>query len=84
LQNTHRFIFYRGTIYARSALSKVAEHQNEHELFIAQLSQLAQDVENKEADIENKTLDFLKDWYVAHILGADRDLEKSFQAKGFK
>jgi len=63
---------------------KFAEHQNEHELFIAQLSQLAQDVENKEADIENKTLDFLKDWYVAHILGADRDLEKSFQAKGFK
>jgi hemerythrin len=63
---------------------KFAEHQNEHELFITQVSQLAQDVDNKEPDIENKTLDFLKDWYVAHILGSDRDLEEPFRAKGFK
>ena len=61
-----------------------AEHQNEHELFIEEISKLARDAENKEPDIENKTLDFLKNWYIAHILGADRDLEKSFQAKGFK
>jgi hemerythrin len=63
---------------------KFSEHQNEHGLFLAQVSKLALDVENKVPDIENKTLDFLKDWYVSHILGADRDLEKSFQAKGLK
>jgi hemerythrin len=71
--------------YMREAhYPKLAEHQDEHEHFITQISQLAQDVENKEPDIENKTLDFLKEWYVSHILGADRDLEMSFQAKGFK
>lgn len=63
---------------------KLAEHRHEHELFIAQVSKLVQDVENKEPDIENKTLNFLKDWYLAHILGTDRELEKPFRAKGFK
>jgi hemerythrin len=63
---------------------KFIEHQHEHELFIAQVSKLVQDVENKKSDVENKILDFLKEWYLAHILGTDRDLEKPFQAKGFK
>jgi hemerythrin len=63
---------------------KFAEHKNEHDLFIEQVSGLVQDVENKEPDIENKTLQFLKGWYLAHILGTDRDLEKALQMKGFK
>jgi hemerythrin len=63
---------------------KLAEHQREHEFFLTQVSQMARDVENKEPDIENKTLDFLKDWYLAHILGTDRDLEIPFREKGFK
>ena len=63
---------------------KFAEHQREHELFIAQVSKLVQDVENMEPNIETKTIDFLKDWYLAHILGTDRDLEGWFQTKGFK
>ncbi|MGD1046348.1 MAG: bacteriohemerythrin [Bacteroidota bacterium] len=71
--------------YMREAqYPKFTEHQYEHELFIAQVSQLLLAVEKKEADIENKTLDFLKDWYLAHILGTDRDLEKFFHAHGFK
>jgi hemerythrin len=63
---------------------KFATHLQEHQLFIAQVSKLVRNVENKEIDIENKTLDFLKHWYLAHILGTDHDLEKPFQAKGFK
>jgi hemerythrin len=63
---------------------KFAEHRREHELFIAQVSQLVQDIEKKEPDIEDKILGFLKDWYLAHILGTDRDLEESFRIKGFK
>jgi hemerythrin len=63
---------------------KSAEHRREHELFIARISQLVQNIETKEPDIEDKILGFLKDWYLAHILGTDRDLEKPFRAKGFK
>jgi hemerythrin len=62
---------------------RFVEHQNEHELFIAQVSRMAQDVEDREPDSENKTLDFLKNWYLNHILETDRDLEKWFLAKGF-
>jgi hemerythrin-like metal-binding protein len=59
-----------------------AEHQQEHEQFITQVSKLVQDVENKEPQIENIVLNFLKEWYLAHILGTDRNLEKWFQEKG--
>ena len=63
---------------------KFVQHQREHELFLVQISKLVKDVENKEPDIENKTLDFLKNWYLAHILGTDRDLERWFQTNGLK
>jgi hemerythrin len=63
---------------------KFAEHRHEHELFIAQLVKILKDIEKKEPDIESKTLSFLKDWYLDHILGTDRDLEKPFHAKGFQ
>ena len=63
---------------------KFTEHQREHEHFLAQVSTLLQDVENKENHAEIKTLNFLKEWYLTHILGTDRDLEKFFQVKGFK
>ena len=62
---------------------RYTEHQQEHELFTTQVSKLMQDVEDKEPQIENKVLAFLKEWYLAHILGTDRDLEKWFREKGF-
>jgi hemerythrin-like metal-binding protein len=63
---------------------KFVEHHREHELFITQLLKIVQNIEKKEPDIETKTLSFLKDWYLAHILGTDRDLETWFQAKEIK
>ncbi|RPI06140.1 MAG: hypothetical protein EHM64_03950 [Ignavibacteriae bacterium] len=63
---------------------KFEEHQREHNLFIAQVLQYVREVQNKKPDIENKTLVFLKEWYLAHILGTDRDLEIFFKTKGFK
>jgi hemerythrin len=69
--------YMRETQYPR-----YTEHQHEHEQFITQVSKLILDVENKEPEIENKVLTFLKEWYLAHILGTDRNLEKWFQEKG--
>ena len=68
----------------KAQYEKFEEHRHEHELFIEQVLRLVRDVEKKEPDIENKTLHFLKDWYLAHILGTDRDLEQILRAKGFK
>ena len=61
---------------------KMAEHRQEHELFLERLSLMTQQVEQKEPGSEEKALDFLKEWYLGHILGADRDLEQWFRVKG--
>jgi hemerythrin len=63
---------------------KLVEHRNEHESFLTEAAQFVQTVERKEQGAEDRTLEFLKNWYLSHILGTDRDLEKWFQAKGFK
>ena len=46
--------------------------------------ELARDCEKKVPDIEEKILGFLKNWYMVHILGTDRDLQKALMDKGFK
>jgi hemerythrin len=63
--------------------NKLVEHQQEHNQFLTDIMTLAAGAEKKEPDIQQKILDFLKDWYVAHILGADRDYQKAFRDKGF-
>jgi hemerythrin-like metal-binding protein len=71
--------------YMREAeYPKIVEHQQEHTEFMIEVMKLARDCENKEPDIEQKILDFLKNWYMAHILGTDRDYQKAFMDKGFK
>jgi len=70
--------------YMREAkYSKLTEHRQEHEEFILKLSMLATAIKKEEPDIHQKTLDFLKDWYSAHILGTDKDLQEIFREKGF-
>jgi hemerythrin len=71
--------------YMREAeYPKIVEHQQEHTEFMIEVMKLARDCENKEPDIEQKILDFLKTWYMKHILGTDRDYQKAFIDKGFK
>ena len=71
--------------YMREAqYSKLAEHQQEHRLFFPEVEKLMKDLENKQPNIQQKILDFLKDWYMSHILGSDRDYQKTLKDKGFK
>ena len=71
--------------YMREAqYPQLAEHQQEHIEFITEVMKLVRDCEKKEPDIEQKILNFLKNWYMAHIMGTDRDYQKTFMEKGFK
>ncbi|MBN1398162.1 MAG: hemerythrin family protein [Bacteroidetes bacterium] len=71
--------------YMREAeYPKLDAHQKEHNEFLSEVIELARDCENKVPGIEQKILDFLKSWYIKHILGTDRDYQKSFMEKGFK
>jgi hemerythrin-like metal-binding protein len=91
LATLHQFIdytkihFVTEERYMRDAqYSKFIEHQQEHTEFIIELMKLVHSCENKEPDIEQNILDFLKAWYLKHILGTDRDLQKALLDKGFK
>jgi hemerythrin len=57
------------------------EHRREHILFIEQVTLLMQKVEHKESGSEDRTLVFLKEWYLKHIVGSDRDLEQWFRTR---
>jgi hemerythrin len=70
--------------YMREAqYPKFIEHQKEHSLFFPEVEKLMKDLEQKRPDIQHKILDFLKDWYMSHILGTDRDYQKALNDKGF-
>jgi hemerythrin-like metal-binding protein len=70
--------------YMREAgYAKLAEHKQEHIQFLSEVMKLSQSLEKKEPAIENKILDYLKSWYMTHILGTDRDYQQALRAKGF-
>ena len=49
------------------------EHRQEHLGFIARLEELKKDAQKNNLLLSLKTLDFLKDWTISHILGTDKD-----------
>lgn len=48
------------------------KHKAEHQEFIDKLNQLKEDADNNNLLLTLKTLDFLKDWTITHILGTDK------------
>jgi len=71
--------------YMREAeYPKLIGHQQEHTEYLIEVKKLARDCENKVPEIDQEILGFLKNWYLVHILGTDRDLQKALMDKGFK
>ncbi len=52
---------------------KLKEHKEEHAGFVTTLNELKKDSDKKNLLLSLKTLDFLKDWTIIHILGSDRE-----------
>ena len=53
--------------------SKAASHKQEHEFFIEKINGLKVDLAKNNLLLSLKTLDFLKDWTISHILGSDKE-----------
>lgn len=49
------------------------QHIEEHQEFIGKLSKFKQDSIRNNLLLSIKTIDFLKDWTINHILGSDRE-----------
>jgi len=48
-------------------------NKKEHEFFISKINEFSKDFENNNLLLSLKTLDFLKDWMISHILGTDKE-----------
>jgi hemerythrin len=70
--------------YMREAqYPQLVEHQQEHRLFFPEIEKFMKALEQKQPDIQQTILNYLKDWYMSHILGTDRDYQKTLIEKGF-
>jgi hemerythrin len=48
------------------------KHKTEHQIFLDKLDDLNQNRERSNLLLALKTIDFLKDWIITHILGSDK------------
>lgn len=51
---------------------KAVLHKTEHNQFIIQLNELKLESEKDSTILTQKTLEFLKDWIITHVLGSDK------------
>lgn len=49
------------------------QHKIEHEEFIGKLQEFKRDANRNNLLLSLKTIDYLKDWTINHILGSDKD-----------
>lgn len=52
---------------------EISNHKKEHQEFIDKLTLLKRDARNNNLLLSLKTVDYLKDWTINHILGSDKD-----------
>ncbi len=53
--------------------AQLEEHKKEHAFFIDKIKNLKTDLAKNNLLLSLKTLDFLKDWTIQHILGSDKE-----------
>lgn len=62
--------------------AKYAEHKAQHDACISKVLDLQRRAEGNEFGISRKVLNYLKDWLVFHIKGADQDFVPFLKSKG--
>ena len=63
---------------------RLVQHQREHVAFTADVFRLAQRLEQANPAIYTEVCAFVKDWYISHVLGTDREYIEFLSAKGAK
>lgn len=60
----------------------LAQQQREHVAFTAEVFKLAQQLEKNDPHLHRQITDFVKNWYISHILGTDREYKDFLLSKG--
>ena len=55
---------------------KIVEHIEEHKYFFEKITELRKDALKNNILLSLKTIDFLKDWTINHILGSDMEFSE--------
>ena len=61
---------------------KLVQQQREHVAFTGDVFQIAQDLEHMNSGVRGEVIDFLKNWFISHILGTDREYIDFLLSKG--
>ncbi len=56
-------------------------HQQEHEIFTEKLFDLNRKMTSSDGNIFSELTHYLKDWYIAHVLGTDQGYKDFFKEK---
>ena len=60
---------------------QMAEHLEEHDYFVNQVKDFQDELQRSNLLLSMKTMDFLKDWTITHILGSDKTFGEFVQRK---
>lgn len=83
LKNYTKFHFlYEEELFDQHGYEEAAEHKQAHVRFIDRLNQLKEKCKNKDSDINQQLMDFLKNWLNDHILREDMSYSKFLISKG--
>ena len=70
------------SLMAQAGYPGLADHRLEHQLLLAELMEFVRDVQAGYASLEICHLLALKDWFVGHVVLADREFADFLQASG--
>ena len=60
-------------LFAQYKYPKTSEHLAEHDYFVDKVKGFQQELNSGGILLSLKTIDFLKDWTITHILGSDKE-----------
>jgi hemerythrin len=68
-------------LFAQYEYPKAAEHLAEHKSFVNQVAIFQQELKLGSLLLSLKTMEYLKDWTITHILGSDREFGEFVQLR---
>jgi hemerythrin len=87
----NQFVKYAETHFASEerlmlehGFSGLKEHSSEHVLFVAEMFAFAEKLEKNEIKAMGELVAYVRDWYVHHVLGTDREYVALFAEKGVR
>lgn len=70
---THYHFSVEEELFTRYNYPQATEHKAEHDSFILHIKEFQKESKTGNIILSLKTLDFLKDWTITHILGTDKE-----------